>query len=63
MSRETLKSLIDLIPEEDLDTIYNVIIKFVPVDIPTGEEVKAIQDADESIAEYGMVSHDEINWI
>ena len=30
MSRETIKYLIDMIPEKDIDTIYRVLVRFVP---------------------------------
>lgn len=62
MSKEMLKSLIELVPEEDIDTIYKVIIKFVPEDAPLPSEVAVIEAANKSIAENGTVSHDEINW-
>lgn len=62
MSRETLKGLIELIPEEDIDTIYNVVVRFIPEDVPLPDEVAAIERANKSIAEHGTVSHDAINW-
>ena len=57
-----LKSLIELVPEEDIETIYKVIIKFIPEDQPLPEEIEAIEKANKSIAEKGTVSHNEINW-
>lgn len=42
MSKETLKNLIDIMPESDIDTIYKVLIKFVPVDEPELDEIEAI---------------------
>lgn len=62
MSKEMLKSLIELVPEEDIETIYKVIIKFIPEDQPLPEEIAAIERANKSIAENGTISHDEINW-
>ena len=62
MSKEMLKSLIELVPEEDIETIYKVIIKFIPEDKPLPEEIAAIEKANKSIAEHGTISHDEINW-
>ena len=62
MSEEMLKSLIELVPEEDLETIYKVIIKFIPEEKPFPEEIEAIEKANKSIAEYGTISHEEINW-
>ena len=62
MSKDLLKSLIELVPEEDIETIYKVIIKFIPEDQPLPEEIEAIERANKSIAENGTVSHDEIRW-
>lgn len=62
MSKELLKGLIDLIPQEDIETIYNVIIKFIPEDRITKEERVAIEAANKRIAEQGTISHNDINW-
>lgn len=62
MGKETLKALIDLIDDNDTETIYNVLIRFIPEDEPLPDEVEAIKKADESISEFGTVSHEDINW-
>ena len=62
MSKEILKGLIELVPEEDIETIYRVIIKFIPEDKPLLDEIEAINRANKSIKENGTVSHDAINW-
>ena len=62
MSKEMLKGLIELVPEEDIETIYKVIIKFIPEDKPLPDEIEAIERANKSIAENGTVPHDAINW-
>lgn len=62
MSKEILKELIELIPEEDIDTIYKVIIKFIPEDKPLPDEIEAIKRANKSIMENGTVSHDAVDW-
>ena len=62
MSKEMLKGLIELVPEEDIETIYKVIIKFIPEDKPLLDEIEAIERANKSIAENGKISHDAINW-
>lgn len=60
MSRDSLKCLVDMIPEEDIETIYRVLIRFVPEDNPTQEEIKAIAaaKADKS----PTTPHEAINW-
>lgn len=62
MSKESVMNLVNLIPEEDMETIYNVLIRFVPESEPLPDEIEAIERANKSIAESGTVSHDEIDW-
>lgn len=60
MSRETIKCLVDMIPEKDIDTIYKVLVRFVPEDAPTPDEIQAIAEAKADTSP--TVSHDAINW-
>lgn len=60
MSKEMLKSLIELVPDEDIETIYKVVVKFIPEDKPLPDEIDAIERANKSIAENGTVPHDAI---
>lgn len=60
MSRETIKCLVDMIPEKDIDTIYKVLIRFIPEDEPFPDEVEAIAEA--KADKSATISHDDINW-
>ena len=62
MSKEMLKGLIELVPEEDIETLYNVVVKFIPEDAPLPDEIEAIERANKSIAQNGTVPHDAIKW-
>ena len=62
MKKEILKSLIDMIDENDLETIFCVLIRFVPEDTPLPDEIEAITRANKSLNAYDSVSHDDINW-
>ena len=62
MSKEMVKGLIELVPEEDIETIDRVIVKFIPEDKPLPDEIEAIERANKSIAENGTIPHDAINW-
>lgn len=62
MSKEMLKGLIDLIDDNDTDTIFKVLVRFVPEDTPLPDEIEAIKRADKSISEFGTVSHESIDW-
>ena len=60
MSKEAVKNLIDMIPEKDIDIIYNVLIRFIPEDKPLPDEIEAIMEAKADTSE--TISHDAINW-
>ena len=62
MSKETLKNLIELVPEEDIDTLYKVVVKFIPEDKPLIDEIEALEKSNKSIKENGTISHDAIDW-
>ena len=57
-----LKGLIDLIDDSDTEIIFRVLIRFAPEDEALPDEIEAVKRANESIAQYGTVSHDSINW-
>lgn len=62
MSKEMLKNLIELVPEDDVEVLYKVIIKFIPEVIPEPDEIEAILEGRKDRAENGTVPHDAINW-
>ena len=62
MSKEMLKNLIELVPEEDVEVLYKVIIKFIPETVPEPDEIEAIWEGREDRAKNGTVPHDAINW-
>ncbi|MDE7332629.1 MAG: hypothetical protein K2O16_10445 [Lachnospiraceae bacterium] len=62
MSKEMLKNLIELVPEEDVEVLYKVIIKFIPEAIPEPDEIGAILEGRKDREKNGTISHDAINW-
>lgn len=62
MSKETLKNLIELVPEEDVEVLYKVIIKFIPETVPEEDEIEAIREGRADREKNGTVPHDAINW-
>lgn len=62
MKKEVLKNLIDLLDEQDVETIFRVLIRFVPEDAPLPDEIEAILKANESIEVDGTISHEDVNW-
>lgn len=60
MSKEAIKKLVDMIPEKDVDTIYKVLVRFIPEDEPLPDELEAIAEAKADTSEtYCM---EAINW-
>ncbi len=62
MSKEMLKNLIELVPEDDIDVLYRVIIKFIPEVEPEPDEIEAILEGRKDRAEHGTIPHESINW-
>ncbi|MBD9193795.1 MAG: hypothetical protein EGP96_15100 [Roseburia inulinivorans] len=62
MTKEMLKGLIELVSEEDIETLYNVVVKFIPENVPLPDEIEAIERADKSIAKNGTVPNDAVDW-
>lgn len=62
MSRETLKNLIELVPENDIEILYRVIVKFVPEVEPESRELEALLEGKEDRVINGTVPHEAINW-
>ena len=62
MSKEMLENLIELVPEEDVEVLYKVIIKFIPETVPEPDEIEAILEGRKDRAKNGTISHDAINW-
>lgn len=62
MSKAVLHSLIDLLSETDTETIYNVLIKFIPSDEPLPDEVEAISQAITDIQNGDVESLSSVDW-
>jgi len=62
MSKEMLKNLIELVPESDIETLYRVIMKFIPEVEPEQGELQAIFEGREDRKKNGTIPHDAINW-
>lgn len=62
MSKEILKGLIDMLDENDIDTIYKILIKFIPEDIPADDEIEAIKQGKDEITNGNFEDLDSIEW-
>lgn len=62
MSKEAVINLVNLIPDEDIETIYKVLVKFIPENKPLPDEIEAIERGKHEYENGEYVSMDEINW-
>ena len=62
MNRQALHALVDIVDDTEIETLYRVLIKFVPEDTPTLDEIKAINEAHSQFKKGEYISHQDINW-
>ncbi len=62
MNKETLKSMINLLDDNDTETIFSILVRFIPEVPPETDEIEAIERANESIRKYGTIPSEAINW-
>lgn len=62
MSKEMLKGLIELVPDEDVETLYKIVVKFIPEVEPEPDEIIAILKGKKDREEKGTIPHEAINW-
>ena len=61
-TRQQLRDMIDVVDTEDMDTLFQILIKFIPYDNPLPDEIEAIRLGREEIMRGEYVTHDEIDW-
>ena len=61
-TRQSLHTLVDLVEETGLDTLYNVMIRFIPEVEPLPDEVAAHAVAVEEVRRGEVFHDDEIDW-
>lgn len=62
MSKEMLKNLIESVPENDIEILYKVIVKFIPEEPPLPDEIEALLEGRRDRAEHGTIPHEAIDW-
>ena len=61
-SRQQLHELIDIVDSKELNVLYHLLIKFVPEDIATPDEIEAIRIGREEFKHGETVDHNAIDW-
>lgn len=62
MSKDVLHNLIDMLNETDTETIYNVLVRFIPDVKPSDDEIDAITQAEEDIKNGDVFKLSAISW-
>jgi hypothetical protein len=60
--RSQIVNLIDYLPEQEIQLIFEIVKRFVPDDVATLEDLADIKTANEEFARGDFVRHNEINW-
>lgn len=59
-TREMICSLVnDKVPSNELELLYQLILKFVPADHPEPDEIEALKETER---ETEFISHNAIDW-
>jgi hypothetical protein len=61
-TRQQLHALVDRVDEIGLDTLYNVMIRFIPEDNPVPDEIASHAAAMKEYQLGETIPHDTINW-
>ena len=61
-TRQKLHTLVDLVEESGLDTLYNVMIRFIPEDDPLPDELTAHAAAIEEYNRGEYIRDEDIEW-
>jgi len=54
--------LVDIVDNNDIDLVYQLLVRFTLEDAPLPDEIEAIKLADDSISKSGTIDYSEINW-
>lgn len=60
MSRDTLHNLVEIVDEREIETVYRILLKFVAEDVAAPDEVAAIREARQDIANGDLYTHEEV---
>lgn len=60
MSRDTLRGLVEIVDEKEIDTVCRILLKFVEEDVALPDEVEAIREARQEIERGELFSHEEV---
>ena len=62
INKEALYRLVDNVEQQDYDIVFQVLLRFIPVEEPYPDEIEAIRLAKDSISKHGTVRHEDVDW-
>ena len=62
MNREILHSLVGIVDEREIETVYRILLKFIEEDVAAPDEIEAIRQARKEIEKGELFSHEEV-WV
>ncbi|GHU59831.1 hypothetical protein AGMMS49975_27910 [Clostridia bacterium] len=62
ISREHLHNMVDVIDVQELDFLHHLLLKLIPQDYATIDEIDAIKRGRAEIAKGETVNHSDIDW-
>ena len=62
VTRQQLHLLVDSVEEKGLETLFNVMVRFIPEDTPLPDELESHIVAVEQYRRGDFVRHEDINW-
>lgn len=60
MSRDTLRGLVEIVDEKEIDTVRRILLKFVEEDAALPDEVEAIKEARQELERGELFSHEDV---
>ncbi len=60
MSRDTLRGLVEIVDEKEIDMVCRILLKFIDEDAAMPDEVEAIREARQEIERGELFSHGEV---
>lgn len=60
--RNQLVEMIDCLPEQEQVLVFEIVKRFVPDDMASADDLRAIQDAHEEYVLGETVNHDNVDW-
>ncbi|WP_313584547.1 hypothetical protein [Lacrimispora sp.] len=60
--RKQLDEMLDYLPESEQVLLFEIVKRFIPDDVATSDDLKAIQAAQREYDQGETTGHNEINW-